>query len=181
MALGKSLNDSNEIVDSLCRGCDGCRVDFKVRSEQAGKLEMFLGSVRETRDVDLALLDDRISLLLELVRAFSELIGRSAGLKFKGFSHLEAEISSAEREYEKQRTRPDAEGVTQEALDALINNISELKSEHQKHETFDKFVQYCLGDELAWVHAHKPAINHLLQELFRHQQLVSQQFLNTMQ
>lgn len=175
------MHDSNEIVDSWCRGCDGCRLDVQVRQEQANQLDTFLGSVRVTHDNDLALLDDRVSLLLELFGAFAELITRSAGLKFKGFSHLEAEITAAEREYEKQRTRPDAEAVTQESLDALINQISELKGERERHETFDKFVQYCLSDELAWVHAHKPAINHLLQELFKYQRLVSQQFFNTLQ
>ena len=106
-----------------------------------------------------------MALLQELLAAFQELLSRAPSLKYKGFPAIDSEISSTERDYERLRTRPDQESVTQEAVDKLRSRIDSLRAERQQHETGDRFVEFCLWEEVQWIHAHKPMLNLFLSKL----------------
>ncbi len=114
---------------------------------------------------ELLALEDRMMLLLELFGSFTELLGREPGLKYKGFHTIDSEIASTEREYEKLRTRPDQESVSQEAVDKLRGRIDALRAERHLHETHDRFVEYCAWEEVKWIHSHKPSLNLLISKL----------------
>lgn len=66
-----------------------------------------------------------------------------------------------EVEIEKKRATP--EGT--ESIERLQHRIDALKQQWDEQDTFNKFIQYSLYDEMKWVHGHKVMIKHLLDQL----------------
>ena len=50
-------------------------------------------------------------------------------------------------------------------MDTLKHRIDVLKQEWDEEETFNKFIQFSVNDEMRWVHSHKSMIKQLLDHL----------------
>lgn len=160
-----TMKESGDLTDCMCRACNDCTEAMQQRQTLSERFSEFIGSAEGITLNELLALEERMSLLLELFGAFHELLNRATGLKYKAYATLDSEIAATEREYEKLRTRPDQESVSQESVDMLRARIDALRADRQQHETGDRFVEYCLWDEVKWMHQHKPALNHLVNQL----------------
>ena len=129
MSLSNCLKESNEIVDALCRGCAECNEAIHQRRTISSHFEDFIGRAEGSTLTELQALEERMALMLELFGAFSELLARAPGLKYKGFPSIDSEIAATERDYEKLRTRPDQESVTQESVDKVRARIDSLRAD----------------------------------------------------
>lgn len=100
-------------------------------------------------------------MLIDLFESFGDLINRGKLLKHKDFDEIRKEIGALELEIE--RKRGTADGA--EAIERLQHRIDALKQQWDEQDTFNKFIQYSLHDEMQWVHGHKVMIRHLLDQL----------------
>ena len=99
-------------------------------------------------------------MLNDLFESFGDLINRGNVFKHKDFDEIRQEIGLLEVEIEKKRGTP--EGT--EAMERLQHRIDALKQQWDEQDTFNKFIQYSLYDEMKWVHGHKVMIKHLLEQ-----------------
>ena len=116
-----------------------------------------------------------MNLLIDLFESFSDLVNRGNSLKHKDFEEIRKEIGLLEVEMEKKRGIPDGS----EAIERLHHRIDALKQQWDEQDTFNKFIQYSLHDEMRWVHGHKVMIKHLLDQLALTMTLKQRQWIAT--
>lgn len=99
--------------------------------------------------------------MIDLFESLNDLILRGNAAKHTDFDEIRKEIGILEVEIEKRRSNTDDE----EPIERLQNRITDLKQEWDEQDTFNKFIQYSMHEELIWVHEHKVMIKHLLDQL----------------
>lgn len=101
--------------------------------------------------------------MIDLYESFGELILRGQLRKSDNFDEIHQEIGILEAEIEKKRITSSSQGT--EVIERLEQRINLLKQEWDEQETYNKFIQYSVYDELHWVHSHKVIIKNLLDHL----------------
>ena len=114
-------------------------------------------------------------MLIDLFESFGDLISRGNALKHKDFDEIRKEIGIFEVEIEKKRGTP--EGA--ESIERLQHRITLLKQQWDEEDTFNKFIQYSMHDEMKWVHGHKVIIKHLMEQLTNTITLKKRQWIAT--
>jgi hypothetical protein len=158
-AISKALSVTNELENCLCSACEECVQKVEERVEVAGKLGSLLESLQETAILESEDIVERLRLLADLFEGCEELLSRSSAGKYSDFGELAAEISNIRQETlrareESQRNR-------------MQNRLNALQAEFDRHQTFNKFIQYCVLDELRWLHSHKALLDRILLEMMR--------------
>lgn len=115
--------------------------------------------------------------MIDLYESFGELINRSQLQKGDNFDEIHREIGVLEVEIEKKRTSSSSDGT--DAIERIEHRINLLKREWDEQETFNKFIQYSVHDEMKWVHAHKVIMKNLLSLLMLTITLKQSQWLAT--
>jgi hypothetical protein len=118
---------------------------------------------------------EKFNLLIDLFESYGELVQRGKSCKHDDFDEIRKEIGSMEVEMEKKRGTP--EGT--EAVDRLRHRIDALKQQWDEQDTFNKFIQYSVYDEMEWVHGHKVIMKHLLEQLAKTITLKQRQWIAT--
>lgn len=109
-----------------------------------------------------------MTFLKDLFESYSELIVRAHGMKYADFEDLRKQIGALESELEKRRCVPSAQSEENEIIISKIGHkIEALKHEWDENDTFNKFIQYSLCNEMHWIHSHKISITHFLEQLAR--------------
>lgn len=111
-------------------------------------------------------------MLIDLVESYCELVQRAKAGKYSDFDEIRREIGSLENEMEKKRSDGSAE-----MLDRLQGRIDSLKHQWDEQDTFNKFIQYSVYDEMQWVHDHKVILKRLLEQLTRTMTLKQRQWI----
>lgn len=101
--------------------------------------------------------------MIDLYESFGDLVNRGQLHKSDNFDEIHREIGVLEVEIEKKRMSSSSEGT--EGIEHLERRINLLKQEWDEQETFSKFIQYSIYDELHWVHTHKIIMKKLLDQL----------------
>lgn len=105
---------------------------------------------------------EKLRLLADLFEAYGELYVRMEGNKFVEFDRVAQDMSAMQGEIDK---RGATEGLSSESVRRLTMRLELLRRECETHQTHNKFIQYCVLDEMEWVHAHKAVVNHLFNQL----------------
>lgn len=153
---------SENVTDCFCPDkCLNCLEDQDLRK----KLSLKLTAVNETTEnvtiIEFEEIVEKLNLLIDLFESFGDLINRGNMLKHKDFDEIRKEIGLFEVEIEKKRGTPDGP----EAIERLQHRIDLLKQQWDEQDTFNKFIQYSMYDEMKWIHEHKVMIKHLLDQL----------------
>lgn len=118
----------------------------------------------------------KLSLLIDLFESFGDLLQRAKVSKHTDFDDIRKEISQLESEVEKKRGQ--SEGGA-EAAERLRIRIDALKQQWDEQDTFNKFIQYSVWDEMSWLHGHKPIIKVLFDQLALTMTLKQRQWIAT--
>ena len=89
------------------------------------------------------------------------MINRANAMKHDDFDEIRKEIGVLEVEIEKRRGNSEDE----ESIERLQYRIDALKQEWDEQDTFNKFIQYSMYEEMKWVHEHKIIMKHLLDQI----------------
>ena len=116
-------------------------------------------------------------MLVDLFESFNELQVRAKSGKYNDFEEIRKEIGQLEGEVEKKRNQP-AEGGS-EAIERIRIRINALKQQWDEQDTFNKFIQYSVWDEMNWLHGHKAIIKHLHEQLAFTMTLKQRQWIAT--
>lgn len=82
--------------------------------------------------------------------------------KHNNFDEIRKEIGVLEAEIEKRRASNQSED---ESIERIQHRIDGLKQEWDEQDTFNKFIQYSMHEEMKWVHEHKVMMKHLLDQV----------------
>lgn len=104
---------------------------------------------------------EKFNLLIDLFESFNDLINRGNTLKHDDFDEIRKEIGVLEVEMEKLRGIPEDE----DSIERLQHRIDALKQEWDEQDTFNKFIQFSMYEEMKWIHEHKIMMKHLLDQL----------------
>lgn len=104
---------------------------------------------------------EKFNLLIDLFESFNELILRGNSNKYNDFDEIRKEIGGMEVEIEKKRGTPEGN----ESAERIRLRIDALKQQWDEQDTFNKFIQFSVYDEMKWVHGHKIIIKNLLEQV----------------
>lgn len=112
-----------------------------------------------------------------MFESFNELVQRGNSCKHNDFDEIRKEIGVMEVEIEKKNGSSEGPEVSER----LRNRINALKQQWDEQDTFNKFIQYSVYDEMEWVHGHKVMIKHLLDQLAKTITLKQRQWIATLE
>mgnify|MGYP006318567967 CR=1 FL=1 len=101
--------------------------------------------------------------MIDLIESFNDLTQRVKSSKYSDFDEIRREIGILENEIEKKRASS-SEGSA-EMIDRLQGRIDSLKHQWDEQDTYNKFIQYSVYDEMKWIHDHKVILKRLLDQL----------------
>lgn len=175
--LSSTLLKSEGVTKCLCTvdKCEGCEGDHEMRKSLSSKLTAANESTGNSTIIEFEEIIEKINLLIDLFESFNELVQRGKSCKHDDFDEIRKEIGSMEVEMEKKRGGPEGP----EAAERVRLRIDALKQQWDEQDTFNKFIQYSVYDEMEWVHGHKIMLRHLLETLTKTITLKQRQWIAT--
>ena len=102
-----------------------------------------------------------MNLLIDLFESFGDLVSRGKFNKYNDFDDILKDIGLIEVEIEKKRS----ENNSNEIIERLQGRIDSLKQQWDEQDTFNKFIQFSIHDEMKWVHKHKIILKYLFDQI----------------
>ena len=170
-SLSSIVSGNQELAICFCTQCATCINQSESDRELSLGLNSLVNGLEETIVLENESILEKLQLLMDLFEGLGELIVRSREYKFPHYDELSAEIANCRQ----QLSRLPAESQESHAAQ---NRLEALQAEIERHQTFGKFIQYCLLNEIRWTHLHKEVLNTLVRELMRFVALKNRQWVD---
>ncbi len=106
---------------------------------------------------------EEMKVTLLLFESFSDLLIRTKEGKFDDFEEISKEIIITRGEIEKKQLLNNQDDF----INRLNFKLKSLQREFDNNQKYNKFINYCVLNELKWIHMHKKILNNRLNHYFK--------------